>query len=324
MVENRPGITQAAAVTLEGEGSDMEPVCIAPTGDICGEAVTWDAARDRLYWCDINRFLLHVHDPAAGTTRTHRFEQPVVALSLTDRTGWLLVALGGQIILFDPDSGARETLTPMLPDWPDLRFNDGRSDPNGTFWIGTMGNNVGPHGEALPVRDGMGTLYLYRGGASLEAVEESLGIPNTVCWSPDRQHFYFGDTLKNEIRVYPYDGQSGDIGAGKSFFAGFGRGLPDGSAMDSEGHLWNCRFGGGCVVRVAPDGGIDRVIEMPVKNITTCTFGGPDLTTLYITTAAADRAETDRLAGSLFAIETGIPGLPENRFTGTPTRIRSG
>lgn len=98
--------------------------------------------------------------------------------------------------------------------------------------------------------------------------------------------------------------------------------------MDSEGYLWNCRFGGGCVVRVAPDGEIDRVIEMPVRNITTCTFGGPDLTTLYVTTAAADRvdggAETDRLAGSLFAIETGIPGLPENRFTGTPTGIGSG
>ena len=293
----------------------MEPVCIAPTGDICGEAATWDATRNRLYWCDINRFLLHVHDPVAGTTRTHQFEQPVVAMSLTDRPGWLLVALGGKIILFDPDSGACEALTPTQPDWPDLRFNDGRSDPNGAFWIGTMGNNVGPHGEALPVRDGMGTLYRYRGGETFEVIEDSIGIPNTVCWSPDHRHFYFGDTLKNEIRVYPYDRQSGDIGTGQPFFAGFERGLPDGSAMDSQGFLWNCRYGGGCVVRVAPDGGIDKVIEMPVKNITTCTFGGADLTTLYVTTAAADRADTDRLAGSLFAIETGIPGQPENRFT---------
>ena len=297
----------------------MEPVFIAPTGDICGEAATWDAAAGgsasgRLYWCDINRFLLHVHDPATGATRSHQFDQPVVAISLTDLAGWLLVALGGQIILFDPDSGARETLTPTLPDWPDLRFNDGRSDPNGAFWIGTMGNNVGPHGEALPVRDGMGTLYRYRGGAELEVIEESIGIPNTVCWSPDRRHFYFGDTLRNEIRVYPYDATSGDIGTGRPFFTGFGRGLPDGSAMDSEGYLWNCRYGGGCVVRVAPDGGIDRVIEMPVRNITTCTFGGANLTTLYVTTASADRADSDRLAGSLFAIETGVPGLPEHRF----------
>ena len=84
--------------------------------------------------------------------------------------------------------------------------------------------------------------------------------------------------------------------------------------MDSEGFLWNCRYGGGCVVRVAPDGTIDRVIDMPADNITTCTFGGADLTTLYITTAAADRAPEDRLAGSLFAIETGVRGMPENVF----------
>jgi len=300
----------------------MEPVCIAPTGDICGEAATWDAARNRLYWCDINRFLLHVHDPVAGTTRTHQFEHPVVALSLTDRPGWLLVALGGQIILFDPDRGTREDLTPVMPDWPDLRYNDGRSAPDGNFWIGTMGNNVGPDGEALPVRDGMGTLYLCRGGrhdgtVCPEAIETGIGIPNTVCWSPDGRHFYFGDTLKNEIRVYPYDADSGMIGDGQPFFSDFARGLPDGSAMDCEGYLWNCRYGGGCIVRVAPDGGIDRVIDMPVHNITTCTFGGPELTTLYVTTAAADRAPTDRLAGSLFAIETGVRGLPEHSFATT-------
>ena len=150
--------------------------------------------------------------------------------------------------------------------------------------------------------------------APLEAIETGIGIPNTLCWSPDGRRFYFGDTLKNEIRVYDYDTESGDIGPGASFFSGFERGLPDGSAMDSEGFLWNCRYGGGCVVRVAPDGTIDRVIDMPAENITTCTFGGADLTTLYITTAAADRAPEDRLAGSLFAIETGVSGMPENVF----------
>ena len=105
----------------------------------------------------------------------------------------------------------------------------------------------------------------------------------------------------------------GEIGPGVPFFGGFDRGLPDGSAMDSQGYLWNCRYGGGCVVRVAPDGRIDRIIEMPVTNITTCTFGGPDLTTLYVTTAANGEA-VERLGGSLFSIETGVPGLAEHRF----------
>ena len=292
----------------------MDPICIVPAGDVCGEAATWDAGAGLVYWTDINRFLLHIHDPAAGTTRTHMFDRPVVALSLTDRAGWILVALGSQLILFNPQSGAREDLPPSLPGWPEVRFNDGRSDPAGNFWIGSMGNNVGPDGEALPVVDGKGTLYRYRHGQPLEIFETGIGIPNTLCWSPDRRHFYFGDTLKNEIRVYDYDAATGDIDAGRPFFSGFERGLPDGSAMDDEGYLWNCRYGGGCVVRVAPDGAVDRVIEMPAQNITTCTFGGAGLTTLYVTTAAADRPPTDRLAGSLFAIETGIGGMRENLF----------
>ena len=292
----------------------MDPICVAPTGDVCGEAATWDAASGRLYWTDINRFLLHSYDAAAQATRTHLFDRPVVALSLTDRPGWLLVALGSQLILFNPQSGAREDLPPCLPGWPELRFNDGRSDPAGSFWIGSMGNNVGPDGEALPVVDGKGALYRYRHGRTLETFETGIGIPNTLCWSPDRRHFYFGDTLKNEIRVYDYDPETGDIGASRPFFSSFERGLPDGSAMDADGYLWNCRYGGGCIVRVDPDGGIDRVIDIPAGNVTTCTFGGTALTTLYVTTAAADRAPNDRLAGSLFAIETGIRGMSENIF----------
>ena len=292
----------------------MEPICIVPAGDLCGEAATWDAGSGLLYWTDINRFLLHIHAPAAGTTRTHLFDRPVVALSLTDREGWILVALGSQLILFNPHTGAREDLPPTLPEWPGLRFNDGRSDPAGNFWIGSMGNNVGPDGEGLPVIDGKGTLYRYSYGRQLDIFETGIGIPNTLCWSPDGRQFYFGDTLKNEIRVYDYDPATGDIGAGRPFFSGFERGLPDGSAMDSDGYLWNCRYGGGCVVRVAPDGQIDRVIDMPAGNVTTSTFGGANLTTLYVTTAAADRAPDDRLAGSLFAIETGVRGMDENIF----------
>ena len=293
----------------------MDPVCIVPAGDVCGEAATWDAAMNCLYWTDINRFLLHVYDPVAKATQTHMFDQPVVALSLTDREGTLLVALGSQLILFNPTTGSREDLPPTLPGWPGLRFNDGRSDPLGAFWIGSMGNNVGPNGEGMPVIDGKGSLYRFRSSEALEEIETGIGIPNTLCWSPDRNRFYFGDTLKNEIRVYDYDTESGNVGPGASFFAGFDRGLPDGSAIDSDGYLWNCRYGGGCVVRVAPNGVIDRVIDIPAGNVTTCTFCGADLTTLYITTAAADRAPEDRLAGSLFAIETGIRGMPENVFS---------
>ncbi len=288
--------------------------CIAPTGDICGEAATWSSDENRVYWVDINRFLVHWMDLSNGAVKSHLFGEPVVALSLTDVGGTLLVALGSKLTLLTIATDRREDMGAALPGWPDTRFNDGRTDPLGAFWIGSMGNNVGPNGENLSITDGAGRLFRYRSGGRLEEFEAGIGIPNTLCWSPDGGTFYFGDTLRNEVRAYPFDKATGNIGAGAPHFTGFDRGLPDGSTIDEEGYLWNCRFGGGCIVRVAPDGSVDRVIDMPVKNITTCAFGGPDLSTLFVTTASVDRAQSDRLAGSLFAIETPIRGVPENRF----------
>lgn len=291
-----------------------EVQCVAPVGDVCGEAATWSADENRVYWVDINRFLLHRLDLASGAVTSHFFEEPVVALSLTTREGTLLVGLASKLVLLDVESDTREELGIVLPGSPNVRFNDGRTDPNGVFWIGSMSNNVGPNGEDVGVTEGLGKLYRFAAGDALKEVEAGISIANTLCWSPDKSTFYFGDTLKNEIRAYPFDAADSVIGEGQTHFAGFDRGLPDGSSIDGEGFIWNCRFGGGCIVRIAPDGRIDRVIDMPVKNITTCCFGGPDLATLYVTTASAMKADGDRLAGSLFAIETQTQGLPENRF----------
>ena len=288
--------------------------CIAPVGDICGEAATWSAEENAIYWVDINRFLIHRFSLENQSTKSFQFDEPVVALSLTDITGKMLVALSSQLIFFFPESNDRKVLDVTLPDFPEARFNDGRSDPNGVFWIGSMGNNVGKNGENLDVQNGLGKLYRYEYGHKLEEVETGIGISNTLCWSPDQSQFYFGDTLKNEIRKYPFNKQNSTLGKGKSFFKNFDRGLPDGSTMDSEGYLWNCRFSGKGIVRVSPKGDVDKIIEMPVENITTCTFGGENLSTLFITTASVEKVLTDRLAGSLFAIETGTQGMSENKF----------
>ena len=150
--------------------------------------------------------------------------------------------------------------------------------------------------------------------AKITRFREKIGISNTLAWSPDRRHFYFGDTLANVIWAYDYDVSTGAISGERPFLEGFARGYPDGSTVDSEGYLWNCRFYGSCIVRVALDGRIDCIVEMPSKNITTCTFGGTDLTTLFVTTASAEATRGDRLAGSLFSIQTGVTGQPENRF----------
>lgn len=301
-------------INKEKKKVKLSPViCVAPTGDICGEAVTWSTIENSVYWVDINRFLIHCLNLEDKSVRSFHFDEAVVALSLTDVEGQILVALGSKLILWNSFTDARQDLDVALPGTPEVRFNDGRSDPIGNFWIGSMSNNVGPNGENIDIVPGLGKLFRYNCRKKLEEVEDGIGISNTLCWNVEKTTFYFGDTLKNEIRAYDYDSKNGNISNGRPFFTGFERGLPDGSAIDKDGYLWNCRYGGACVVRVAPNSEVDCVIEMPVKNITTCAFGGPDASKLFVTTASAQKDEKDQLAGSLFSIQTDTAGLPENK-----------
>jgi len=293
---------------------NLNPICVAPTGNRCGEGVIWHEANAAVYWTDINRFLIHRFTPADNCVRSWMFNEPVTALSLTNNDAAIVVALASRIILWEPGTDSRRDPIFKLEGWPQVRLNDGRSDPRGSFWFGTMRNNVNPDGSLGEAGGQDGMLYRIDADGRTTIHRRNIGISNTLTWSPDRRRFYTGDTLANVIWAFDYDPQTGDITNERPFLKDFSRGLPDGSTVDSEGYLWNCRYFGGCIVRVAPEGKIDRVIEMPVKNVTTCTFGGPALQTLYVTTASNDAAPGDRLAGGLFAIETDMVGQPENRF----------
>ena len=289
----------------------MAATCIAPTGDRCGEAVTWHAEEKAVYWTDINRFLIHRLDVAGGGVHTWLFEEPVVALALTTRPGTLLVALGSRLLLWRPETDARQEHGFALPGWPRVRLNDGRADPAGNFWVGSMKNNVLADGGDGEVGPGEGTLFRIAPDGAVTVWRERLGIANTLCWSPDRTRFYSADTLENEVRVYDYDAGSGAIANERPFLQADGAGFPDGSAMDRDGSLWNCRYGGGCILRAAPDGRTVERVPMPVTNVTTAAFGGEALKTLYVSTA---QHPGERLSGSLLKLETEVPGLPENRF----------
>jgi sugar lactone lactonase YvrE len=291
-----------------------EPICVAPTGDVCGEGAVWHAAEKAIYWTDINRFLIHRFEAVTGNVKTWLFDEPVTAMILTSVPETLAVVLGSGLILWEPASDTRRNYGFVLPGWPQVRCNDARADPRGSLWIGSMWNNVKADGSAADLQNGHGALYRLDPDLKVTQWRQNLGIANTVAWNPQRTAFYFGDSMANVIYQYDYDSQSGDISRERAFFEGFPRGSPDGSAMDAEGFLWNCRYEGGCVVRVAPSGAIDRVVEMPTGNVTTCTFGGDDLRTLYITTAAAGAKPGDRFAGGLFALETETAGQAENRF----------
>lgn len=290
-----------------------DPICCAPTGDRCGEGIVWRPEEQVVYWTDINRFLIHRFDPANGSVKSWLFDEPVTAMLLTDRDGTLAVVLGSRVIFWEPSSDSRRDQGFRLPGWPSVRLNDAGIDPRGVLWAGSMQNNVNADGSEGPIDQTCGVLYRIDPHGAASDIQDRIGISNTFVWSPDHTRFYFGDTLENAIRQYDYDGVTASIGRPNPFFSGFSRGLPDGSAIDEQGYVWNCRWDGGCIVRVAPDGQVDRVIDLPTRNITNCTFGGKGLNVLYVTTAASPDAG-DRLAGSLFAIETSVRGMPDGRF----------
>ncbi len=289
-----------------------DPVCVAPAGDWCGESPVWSAVEQALYWTDINRFLIHRLNPG-GAVETWLFEEPVTALALTRDAGTLAVALGSRLIYWNSRTGERRDHRFRLPGWPAVRCNDGRPDPRGSFWLGSMQNNVAPDGMPGNAGGSDGKLFRIDPDGSVSEWKRDIGVANTMAWSPDHRRFYTADTLRNAIYVFDYDAATGAISGERPFFTDFDRGLPDGSAMDREGFLWNCRWGGASIVRIAPDGSIDNVLEMPVRNITSCTFGGEDYGTLFITTASLE-APAHRLAGSLFALRAPVCGLPENQF----------
>ena len=288
---------------------------VALVGYRCGEGAVWCAEESAVYWVDINRFLVHRLVWPECRITTWIFEEPPTALALSTEPGRLLVALASRLIWWWPADDQRQDHGFRLPGHPKVRLNDGRADPKGDFWVGSMFNNVAAHGGATDEHHapGEGALYRVRQDGSVREELSGIGIANTLCWSPDRTRFYFADSMRNELRSYAYDAATGDIAGGGIHLGGFARGAPDGSAIDAEGYVWNCRWGGGGIVRIAPDGAVDRFVELPTLNVTTCAFGGPDLSTLFITSARNDPDPGDRLAGSLWAMEAGVSGLPENR-----------
>jgi sugar lactone lactonase YvrE len=175
-----------------------------------------------------------------------------------------------------------------------------------------MKNNVLPDGELGEPGPGEGVLFRIAPDGGVTTWADGIGISNTLCWSPDRRSFYFGDTLDNVIWAFDYDPATGSIANRRDHFRGWDRGLPDGSAIDAQGEVWNCRFGGGCIARIGTDGRLRQAIEIGVPNITTCVFGGDDLRTLYVTTASIVCPPGHRLAGSLFRLRSDVPGMAEN------------
>ena len=277
-----------------------------------GEGITFSKKDQTLYWLDINN-ISKLYKFNLINQQKDIFEIPeiVTATTIKSENEIILVSNNG-INLFNTNSKKFERILNIENKLLHTRSNDGASDAKGRLWFGTMQNNFDKDGESIPIKENIGKLYRVDKDNIITIVEDNIGIPNTFVWSPDNKNFYFTDTLDGNIMKYDYDVETGSL-SNKQFFANFDRGFPDGSTMDTDGCLWNCRWGGSCVVRYTPPGEVDQVIEMPVENITNCVFGGKDLKTLFITSANNPGKNQHELDGSLFSINLNYQGLEDHK-----------
>jgi sugar lactone lactonase YvrE len=283
--------------------------CAAEGLDILGEGPMWDARDGRLYWFDIKghrlNWLAHADGSRGG------WELPWRASVAAPRTaGGLVLATEAGIARFDPATGFAELVTRIdLGDG--FRSNDGKIDLAGRLWWSSMDDDGGKRPGALFRTDPDGTTH---------KVLDGIHIANTVSVSPDGRTMYFADSALQVIWAFAITDE-GLLADRRVFLDMSGQtGGPDGSAVDADGYLWNVQWGAWRMVRYAPDGSVDRIVALPAEQATSCAFGGPDLATLYVTSAREGLSEAalagQPLAGSVFALEPGVKGLPLPAFAG--------
>jgi len=283
-----------------------------------GEGPFWDAAAGELWWVDIPGKAVLAWKPGAPEPRRWTMPEFPSAVVLRER-GDALLAMRDGIYAFDPATGALEPICRHEPDRPDNRTNEAKCDPQGRFWVGTMQNNLNPDGSGREMTGSTGALYCLQPDGRISREVDGVGLSNTLAWTDGGRTLLFGDTMTNVISAFTM-GEDGHLSDRRVFSDERLPGHCDGSTLDADGFLWNCRFAGGRIVRFAPDGRVDREILLPVTNPTSCCFGGPDLSTLYVTSAAfglsPEQLARNPVEGALLAIDTGIRGTGSTRFAG--------
>jgi sugar lactone lactonase YvrE len=296
---------------MAGQRNETVANYVCGKGANLGECPIWDARAEALYWIDCRAPALHRLDPASGETRTVPLGETIGSFALR-RQGGAVAAFASGFYFLDLESGATKPIGDPEPGQPENRLNDGRADPAGRFWAGTMNRR---HTEPT------GTLYRLDPDGTITPQFTDFTVTNGLAFAPDGRTLYFADSPTGTILAFDLEPQTGALSNRRVFVPpDAAPGYPDGSAVDAEGFLWNARWFGGCVARFDPEGRLERTVAVPVARVTCCAFGGPDLKTLYITTASQgslkDGPPPEPLAGGLFAARPGPTGRPESRFAG--------
>ena len=286
-----------------------------------GEGPVWDPASSRLIWLDLVDWwnkaddatgVVHLHDPESGAGRSIEVAGGVGSVALRS-TGSLVVAAGDGFGTLDLESGSFRMVVPLNLEEVGHRFNDGGCDPQGRFWAGTAGRVPGESGECA--------LYRLDDDWQAEKTLSGVTVSNGIGWSPDGEVMYYIDSPTGRIDRFRFDGESGRLGRREALAEVPGRlGLPDGLAVDADGCVWVAVWGSSRVQRFTPRGRLDAEVVLPVSIPTSCAFGGPDLATLYITTAWAtltdEQLSREPYAGGVFAADVGVGGLAEPSYAG--------
>ncbi len=281
---------------------------------ILGEGPLWDVDQERLYWVDSKDARVFRATADGRELRSWLVPAPIGSMALTKDGTTAVTALATGLHLLDFATGATMFISDPEAGNPNNRLNDGKVDRRGRYVFGSMDTQEDERS---------GRLYRLDPDYSVSVLDDKLICSNGPCWSPDDSTFYFSDTWSGGIWAYDYDIDTGTVSNRRDFgttetsaVGGF-----DGSTVDAEGGVWNALVYDGKIVRFTPDGTVDRIIDMPVKKVTSVMFGGPALDTLYVTSMARQplpRFPDDPVAaGSLFAITgLGVTGIPEPRFGG--------
>jgi hypothetical protein len=281
-----------------------EPIPLDSPNALLGEGPVWH--RNALWWVDIEQGTLTRHKPGEEACKVATFQDTLGFVLPRSNGGWI-AGIGNQVAWLDEAAVIQRSLP--LPVSPLIRCNEAKVDPTGRLWVGTMARDA--------ITTGQGALHRLDPDGTIHVMLSNLGISNGLAWSLDASRFYFIDSHRPEISVFPYDRRGHTLGK-RSTLVEIQDGIPDGMTIDSAGHLWVALWGGYAVIRI--DGSSGRVlgqIRLPVPHVTSCVFGGDDGATLFITTASTALNQEERIrhpdAGRVFYVRLpGITGTPAN------------
>lgn len=279
-------------------------------GNELGEGVVWSPDRGEVLWTDIQAKTFWSYNLASRTETATALPERLACFAPLGGTS-LLAGFATGLESFDLASGRRMPIAAIEADLKTTRLNDGKLDRQGRLVFGTMDES-----ERTPRK--IGHIWSFVAGQTPRILHSGVGISNSICFSPDGRRMYFADSPDRKILCFDYDDSTGDLSNPSVFAEVQGPGYPDGSTIDSEGRLWNAEWGGGRIVCYTPRGKVDRVIELPCRQITCCAFGGPAMATLFVTSACIGLKEAARMAqphaGALFALTPGVGGLADTPF----------